>query len=180
MPLLRPTAVLTAIEDDLVEEPLWQRLMANTVVMALLTGGALRLYRSAVLQYGWSNSWLWIGGTFLGQAAILFLMVTLYLGNFHAKSWLWRAPLFAVLEIGTEAAFSYVLLRMGLESAGSAAATLLDWQRATLRMASFRMIGIPLFALVLALVATVVRAFILKPTPLPPASPLEPLEPPTS
>jgi len=81
MPLLRTTAVLTAIEDDLIEEPLWQRLIANAVVMALLTGGALRVYRTVILQYGWSNSWLWIGGTFLGQAAILFLMATLYLGS---------------------------------------------------------------------------------------------------
>jgi hypothetical protein len=166
MPLLRPTAVLTAIEEDLIEEPLWQRLMANVVVMALLTGGALRLYRAIVLQYGWSNSWLWVGGTFLGQAAILFLLATLYLGNYHAKSWAWRAPLFALLEVATEAAVSYVLLRMGLETAGSHQATLIDWQRATLRMASFRLIGIPLFALVLALVSTVVRAILLpKPTP---------------
>jgi hypothetical protein len=166
MPLLRTTAVLTAIEDDLIEEPLWQRLMANAVVMALLTGGALRVYRTVILQYGWSNSWLWIGGTFLGQAAILFLMATLYLGNYHAKSWAWRAPLFAVLEVATEAAVSYLLLRMGLETAGSLQATLVDWQRATLRMASFRMIGIPLFALVLALVSTVVRAILLpKPKP---------------
>ena len=97
MPLLRTTAVLTAIEDELIEEPLWQRLMANAVVMALLTGGALRVYRTVILQYGWSNSWLWVGGTFLGQAAILFLLVTLHLGNFHAKSWAWRAPLFVVL-----------------------------------------------------------------------------------
>ena len=166
MPLLRTTAVLTAIEDDLIEEPLWQRLMANAVVMALLTGGALRVYRTVILQYGWSNSWLWIGGTFLGQAAILFLMATLYLGNYHAKSWAWRAPLFAVLEVATEAAVSYLLLRIGLETAGSLQATLVDWQRATLRMASFRMIGIPLFALVLALVSTVVRAILLpKPKP---------------
>jgi len=55
---------------------------------------------------------------------------------------------------------------MGLETAGSLQATLDDWQRATLRMASFRMIGIPLFALVLALVSTVVRAILLpKPKP---------------
>lgn len=166
MPLLRPTAVLTAIEDDLIEEPLWQRLMANAVVMALLTGGALRVYRAIVLQYGWSNGWLGVAGTFLGQAAILFLLATLYLGNYHAKSWAWRAPLFAVLEVATEALASYVLVRMGLETAGSLQATLDDWQRATLRMASFRMIGIPLFALVLALVSTVVRALLLpKPKP---------------
>jgi len=55
---------------------------------------------------------------------------------------------------------------MGLETAGSHSATLVDWQRATLRMATFRMIGIPLFALVLALVSTIVRAILLpKPKP---------------
>ena len=173
MPLLRPTAVLTAIEEDLIEEPLWQRLLANVVVMAVLTGVAMRGYRAAILQYGWSNSWLWIAGTFLGQLAILFLLVTLYLGNFHARSWAWRAPLFAALEAGTEIGVSYLLLRAGLETAGSLPATFEDWQRAGIRVATFRMVGIPLFALVLALVSTIVRALILKPTPLPP------LEPPT-
>lgn len=171
MPLLRTTAVLTAIEEDLIEEPLWQRLMANVVVMALLTGGALRFYRATILQYGWSNSWLWVAGTFLGQLAILFLLATLYLGNFHAKSWLWRAPLFAALEVGTEVAVSYLLLRAGLETAGSLPATFDDWQRASIRIVTFRMIGIPLFALVLALVSTIVRGLILKPTPLPPLDP---------
>ena len=114
-------------------------------------GEALRFYRATILQYGWSNSWLWVAGTFLGQLAILFLLATLYLGNFHAKSWLWRAPLFAALEVGTEVAVSYLLLRAGLETAGSLPATFDDWQRASIRIVTFRMIGIPLFALVLAM-----------------------------
>jgi hypothetical protein len=86
----------------------------------------------------------------------------------------WRAPLFAALEVGTEVAVSYLLLRAGLETAGSLPATLEDWQRAAIRTATFRMLGIPLFAIVLALVSTVVRGLILKPTPLPPLDPPSP------
>lgn len=93
-----------------IEEPgIIRRISLNVVVMALITGASLRLYRAAILQFGWSNSWLWIIGTFLGGVAILFLLTTLHIGNYPVRHWFWRAPLFAVLEAGVEIGVSLAL-----------------------------------------------------------------------
>lgn len=155
MPLLRPTMVLTQLD---IEEPTFVRkLSLNLFVMALLTGASLRLYRAAILQFGWSNSWIWIAGTFLGGVAILFLLTTLHLGNYPVRAWSWRAPLFAVLEAATEVGVSLGLTLMGLERIGSLTATLEDWQGSAVRLAVVRVAGILVFALVLAFVSTMVR-----------------------
>jgi hypothetical protein len=158
MPLLRSTVMLTAID----EPGILRRISMSLPVMALLTGAGLRSYRAFVLTFGWSDSWLWIAGTFIGGAVFLFLMVTLHLGNYPVRAWWWRAPLFALVEGVTEVLVSLGLTILGLEVVGSMRATLEDWQVASLRSATFRVIGITLFAVVLALVSTVVRLLLLK------------------
>lgn len=156
MPLLRPTMVMSQL--DIIEEPSFARkLSLNLFAMALLTGASLRLYRAAILQFGWSNSWLWIAGTFLGGVAILFLLTTLHLGNYPVRAWLWRAPFFAVIEAMTEIGVSLALAVSGLERIGSLTATMEDWQSSAPKLAIVRIIGITLFALVLAFVSTMVR-----------------------
>lgn len=145
-----------------IEEPgIIRKLSLNVVVMALITGASLRLYRAAILQFGWSNSWLWIMGTFLGGVAILFLLTTVHIGNYPVRHWFWRAPLFAVLEAGVEIGVSLALTLYGLERIGSLTATLEDWQGSALKLAIVRVIGIMVFTLLLALVSTVVRLAIL-------------------
>jgi hypothetical protein len=159
VPLLRQTMVLSPME---IEEPgVIRKVSLNVVVMALITGASLRLYRAAILQFGWSNSWLWIVGTFLGGVAILFLLTTLHIGNYPVRHWFWRAPLFAVLEAGVEIGVSLALTLWGLERIGSLTATLEDWQGSALKLALVRVIGIMIFTLLLALVSTVVRLAIL-------------------
>jgi hypothetical protein len=51
---------------------------------------------------------------------------------------------------------------LGLEVVGSIAATLEDWQSTSVRILFFRMAGITLFSVVLALVSTLVRLLLLK------------------
>ena len=48
MPLLRPTMVLSNFELD--EPTFVRKLSLNVVVMGLLTGATLRLYRALILQ----------------------------------------------------------------------------------------------------------------------------------
>lgn len=158
MPLSRATAAIQHLE-----EPAFLRRVSQSVVsMAILTGVALRLYRAIVLQFGWSDSWLWVGGTFIAGAVFLFLGATLHLGNFAQRSWWWRAPVFALVEAGTEILVSLALTVVGLEVVGSLGATLQDWQESSARILFFRFVGITLFALVLALVSTVVRLILLR------------------
>jgi hypothetical protein len=172
VPLLRQTVVLTSME---IEEPgIIRRLSLNVVVMALITGASLRLYRAAILQFGWSNSWLWIVGTFLGGVAILFLLTTLHIGNYPVRHWFWRAPLFALLEAAVEIGVSFALTVWGLERIGSLTATIEDWQGSAFKIALVRVGGIMVFTLLLALVSTVVRLAILPKKHKHPIHPAEP------
>lgn len=160
MPLLRSTVMMSL--KDFEEHSLWRKLSLSLVAMAVLTGAGLRSYRALVLTFGWSDSWLWIAGTFIGGAMFLFLMATLHLGNFPTRAWWWRAPVFALAEATTEILVSLALTFLGLEVVGSMPATIEDWQVTSLRTLFFRFAGISLFALVLALVSTVVRLLLLK------------------
>lgn len=165
MPLLRRTTVMT--QFDLLDEPTFVRkLSLNIVVMGLLTGASLRLYRALILQAGWSNSWIWIAGTFLGGVGILFLLATMHLGNYPVRSWAWRAPLFALLEAAMEVSVSLALTWAGLERIGSLTATIEDWQSSAVKILVVRFVGIVFFALVLAFVSTLVRLVLLPRKPV--------------
>lgn len=139
-----------------------KRLSLSLPLMAIFTGAALRSYRALVLQFGWSNSWIWIAGTFIVGAVFLFVMTTLHLGYYAHREWWWRAPLFAMIEAGTEIAVSLVLTLLGLEVVGSITATLEDWQSTSVRIFVFRVAGITLFTLVLAFVSILVRLLLLR------------------
>lgn len=153
MPLLRSTVMMS-----IPEEPAFlRRVSLSLLAMGILTGAGLRSYRAFVLTFGWSDSWLWIGGTFLGGAFFLFLMATLHLGNYSVRAWWWRAPAFAVVEATTEIAASLVLTLAGLELVGSAQATLEDWQFTSTRILFVRVAGIVIFTFILAIVSTGVR-----------------------
>lgn len=158
MPVDRASTAMHGLE----EPAFLRRLSLSLPLMAVLTGAGLRSYRAIVLQFGWSDSWTWIGGTFITGAVFLFIMATLHLGNYGQRSWLWRAPTFAVIEAGTEIAVSLGLTLLGLEKIGSIEATLEDWQSTSVRILLFRVVGITLFALILAIVSTVVRLILIK------------------
>jgi hypothetical protein len=157
MPLLRPTTALTAFE----EPTIFRRTTLSLPLMAFLAGAGLRSYRALVLEFGWSASWIWIAGTFIGGAVFLFLMVTLHVGNFPVRSWFWRAPLFGLLESVTEIVVSLSLTLLGLERIGSLVATFEDLQSTSMRILLFRVVGITLFTVLLALISTVVRLMLL-------------------
>lgn len=161
MPLLRATIALTSLE----EPALLRRVSLSLPLMALLAGAGLRSYRAVVLEFGWSDSWLWIAGTFIVGAVFLFLMATLHLGNYPVRAWAWRAPLFAAVEAATEIAVSLALTLLGLERIGSLPATIIDWQSTSMRILFYRVAGITLFSVMLALVSTVVRLIMIPSKP---------------
>lgn len=163
MALLRTTT-----EHPVTGLPLARRITLSLVMMAILAGAGLRIYRTIVLDYGWSDRWSFIAGTFIAGAVFLFLMTTLHLGNYPVRSWAWRAPTFAVVEALTEIAVSLVFTLMGIERIGSLPASFEDWQSTSVRILFFRIVGIPLFALVLAGVSTLVRILLLPRRPLEP------------
>jgi hypothetical protein len=129
--------------------------------MALLTGVPLRLWRAYVLTHGAPDSWVWVGGTFVIGLVFLFLMVAIHLGNYTLRHWLWRAPVFALLESGTEIIMSLALTTVGVEPLGAARAELSDWLTTSVRTVIWRLAGIILFTLVLAVVVSIIRRLLL-------------------
>lgn len=143
------------------EPPPLRQLSLSLPYMALLTGVPLRLWRSYVLTHGAPDSWAWVGGTFIIGMAFLFLMVSIHLGNFTLRHWIWRAPVFALLEAGTEILMSLALTTLGLEPLGADRAELSDWLPTSVRTLMFRLVGIILFAAVLAVVVSIMRRLLL-------------------
>jgi hypothetical protein len=143
------------------EPPPLRQLSLSLPYMALVTGVLLRLWRSYVLTHGAPDSWAWVGGTFLIGMVFLFLMVSIHLGNYTLRTWIWRAPAFAVLEAGVEILMSLALTTVGLEPLGADRAELSDWLPTGVRTLIWRLVGIMLFVIVLAVVVSIMRRILL-------------------
>lgn len=143
------------------EPPALRRTSLSLPQMSLIAGIAMRLWRSFVLTHGAPDSWAWVGGTFLAGVTFLFLICTLHLGNYTLRNWAWRAPAFAVLESGAEIVTSLALTTLGLEPLGAEKAEFSDWLPTAMRILFWRLVGICLFALTLAVVVSIVRRVLL-------------------
>ena len=144
------------------EPPAFRRLTLSIVEVAVVTGVLLRLFRAAALTHGPSDSWLYIGGTFAAGAVFLFGMATLHLGNYTLRQWVWRAPVFALIECVSEALTSLALIVLHREPVGTARAVLHDWPSMALTIAFWRLSGLIVFALVLSGVVQLVRYLLLR------------------
>ena len=138
-----------------------RRLAVSLVGMAVITGVVVHLYRWLVLSYRPDSLWLFFVGA-AGFVVLLLGLTTAHLGNHTVRTWLWRAPLFAVVESATEAAMSALLIAAGVERIGSQLAHWSDWPSLALHMAVRRTVAILVFALVLAVVVQWVRFILLK------------------
>ena len=146
-----------------IEEPAaFRRFSMSIVEMALITGVLLRLYRAVALTNGPTGSWLYLGGTFIVGSVFFFGMATLHLGNFPLKQWLWRAPVFAAIEGVAESLTSLGLIAIDREPMGSERAHFHEWVGIAADILFWRLVGIAIFALVLAGVVQFVRYLLLK------------------
>lgn len=145
-----------AIELHLEEPRAFRRFSFSLVEMAIVTGVLLRVYRSFALTHG-SNSWWYIGGSFALGLVWLLGMATAHLANFPVQRWVWRAPLFVVVESAAEMAMSLLLLWVGREPNGTVRAELSDWPAMAAGTLLSRALVILLWALLLAGIVGVVR-----------------------
>ncbi|MBI1809244.1 MAG: hypothetical protein HYR75_05040 [Gemmatimonadetes bacterium] len=150
-----------SVQWKLEEPPALRRLSLSLPEMALITGVPLHLWRAFALTHGTPDSWAWVGGTFLAGMTFLYVMLTLHLGNFTIRTWAWRAPAFAVLVSGSEIVTSLALTALGLEPLGAEKAELSDWLPTATRILVVRLVGVLLFAFVLAIVVGIVRRLLL-------------------
>lgn len=108
------------------EEPtVLRRFSLNIVEMAILTGVAMRLYRAVVTTQS-SGSWVWFAG-FAGGILLLCAMATLHLANYPLHHWVWRVPLFVLIEVAAESLTSLGLIAVNREPTGTARAEFGDW-----------------------------------------------------
>jgi hypothetical protein len=134
----------------------FRRLTFSIVEMAVLAGIVLRVYRALALSLAGANVFF-LGLSFAIGFIVLFGMVTLHLGNFTVRRWVWRAPLFALIEASTESLTSLGLILIHREPFGSARATFADWPGIVGSIFTWRLSAIVVFALVLAAVIQVAR-----------------------
>ncbi len=139
------------------EEPAaFRKLSLSLAEMALLTGFALRMIRALSFTYG-RVSWLYYGLMLVTGTLVLLGMTTAHLANFTVRSWAWRAPLFAVVEVVGEMLTSLFLIALRLEPEGTARAEFHDWPSMSLRALIQSELLICLWALLLAAVILFAR-----------------------
>ena len=144
------------VEWRLEEPRAFRRLSLSLIEMALLTGIVLRLLRALTFTHG-RASWLFYGAAFVVGLLILLGMTTAYLANWTLRSWLWRAPLFALVEVAGEMGTSLLLIALGREPEGAVRAEFHDWPSMALRAFLQSEVSICVWAALLAGVILFVR-----------------------
>jgi hypothetical protein len=145
-----------SVEWRLEEPQAFRRLSLSLFEMALLAGIVLRVLRALTFMHG-RASWLFYGAAFAVGLLILLGMTTAHLANWTLRSWLWRAPLFALMETVGEMATSLLLMAVGREPNGAVRAEYHDWPSMALRALLQSELSICLWAALLAGVIVFVR-----------------------
>ena len=93
------------IELRLEEPKAFRRFSFSLVEMAIVTGILVRIYRVLILTHG-SNHWIYLAGVSIVGVLFLLGMLTAHLANYPLHQYVWRAPMFAVVEVAAEMATS--------------------------------------------------------------------------
>ena len=144
------------------EPPAFRRLSMSLIEMAAITGVVLRLYRLLVYAQWPIQNILFVAAALGFGFIVLFGMATLHLGNYPVHHWLWRAPLFSVVEAATESIVSLGLIALGREPLGAAQAQLSDWLGVARGILFVRVLSVCAFTLLLAGVVQLVRYLLLR------------------
>lgn len=136
---------------------MWHRIAASLVEMAIISGILVRVLHVVSSAHGDSLDWHSFVGSFILVPVVLLALATVHLANYPLPQWLWRAPLFAVVESTVEALGSLGLIYLGRERWGTGRAELGDWPAMAGGIYLSRFLMVCVFALVLGLVAQFVR-----------------------
>jgi hypothetical protein len=146
------------LEWQTMEPSSLRRLSISLVTMAVITGVVLRTVRLASLYSpGLAVLLVWI----VVGLAILAAFVTLHLGNYPLRQWVWRAPSFALIQTVASLATSAVFVAVGMERLGSAPMGWSQWVGDIFPTLVRNMIAVCAYALLLATGVQVVRRMFL-------------------
>ena len=125
--------------------------------MAIVTGVVWRLLRAVFLGTGPTDSPLFFGSVIALGVLVFFGMATLHLGNYPLKRWIWRVPVFAVIETLAEVATSALLIALAREPYGSAMADWSDLSSIAITVLSTHVLVLSMYGGILALVVQGIR-----------------------
>ena len=125
--------------------------------MAIVTGIAWRLLRAVFLGTGPTDAPLFFGSVIALGVLVFFGMATLHLGNFPLKRWLWRVPVFALVEGLAEVATSAGLIALAREPYGSAIAKWGDLTGIAVTVLSTHVLVLSIYGGILAIVVQGIR-----------------------
>ncbi len=134
----------------------FRRMTFSVLEMAVITALVLRVYRALALSFAGTNVLL-LGLSFAVGFVVLFGMVTLHLGNYTVRRWVWRAPLFGLIEAVVESFVSLGLIAIHREPLGSTRASMADWPGIVGSILTWRIGSIVIFSLLLAAAIQLVR-----------------------
>jgi hypothetical protein len=140
------------------EPTAFQKVAQSLVEVSLITGLLLRLFRAVILTHGAPDNLLYLGGAFAIGAIFLLSMMTIHLSRVPLNQWLWRAPVFALLESSAEALVSLGLISAAREPLGSARAEMHDWPGMAFSIFLSRFVVLCVFALLLGLIVQRLRS----------------------
>lgn len=144
------------------EPPAFRALTLSVVEIGLLTGVIYRLVRALLLAHVPGGHYVYLLGIYIALGLLLCGAAAAHLGNYPISTWLWRVPLFAVLEVCGEMATSIVLVATHRERLGTSPADWDDVPSMALSALAFRTLVLCVFALILAGVVQVVRNALLR------------------
>jgi hypothetical protein len=140
------------------EAAAFRALSLSAVEFGLITGVVVRLARALALSHGLSGRFIFFELTvILLYTVVLLGAAAAHLANYPLRRWVWRAPLFALMEVTGEMGASALLIALHRERWGSARADWGDWPAMALNTLFTRGVEVCAFALVLAGVVYLVR-----------------------
>lgn len=135
----------------------FQRISHSLVEMALIAGVLVRVLHMLFNAHGAELDWHSLVGTVFVVPVVLLAFAAVYLANYPVGQWLWRAPVFALVEVVVEAFTSLALVAAGRERWGTGRAAVGDWPSIASRILAWRFTMVCLFALVLGAIVQWVR-----------------------
>jgi hypothetical protein len=145
-----------AVEIKLEEPQVFRRLSFSLAEMAIVTGVLVRILRLIALTHG-SNNWFYLAIVIAVGSVLLLGMLTAHLANYPLRDYLWRAPLFALIEVTAEMGTSALLIALGREANGTVRAHWDDLVGMALHALLYRGVAIVVWGLILAGVVQLVR-----------------------
>lgn len=135
----------------------FRRISRSIIDMAVLTGIVVRVLHVLFSARSADLSWYAFAGRFILIPIVALGMASVHWSNYPVRQWLWRAPVFAVIESVTGAVASLALIAAGRERWGTGRAAMPDWPSIAGRIVLAHVVVICLFALVLGAIVQFVR-----------------------